>query len=186
MMNNDDVLVLNAGVSDVLEEEEAININVSVGDDPAMLAPDTTPPQSHSRPSGVNDNDMDQNENSSSPSAAATLAAAVDATVAMNGDEEETPHNHISLDHQQDDIYQATNNDEQESARLSALVTAPTPFLDQSLLNDMRFLFKNTRYFLLKSNNYENVRLAKQLVRNYQYFISFCFKFMLLKINFSY
>lgn len=177
-MNNDDVLVLNAGVSDVLEEEEAININVSVGDDPAMLAPDTTPPQSHSRPSGV-DNDMDQNENSSSPSAAATLAAAVDATVAMNGDEEETPHNHISLDHQQDDIYQTTNNDEQESARLSALVTAPTPFLDQSLLNDMRFLFKNTRYFLLKSNNYENVRLAKQLVRNYKFLYYFVLNYVI-------
>lgn len=34
--------------------------------------------------------------------------------------------------------------------------------IDDNLFNDMnKYLFKNTRYFLIKSNNYENVNLAK-------------------------
>lgn len=33
--------------------------------------------------------------------------------------------------------------------------------LDETLLTDMKYLFKNTRYFLIKSNNYDNVHLAK-------------------------
>lgn len=33
--------------------------------------------------------------------------------------------------------------------------------------NDLKYLFKNTRYFLIKSNNYENVNLAKQKVSKF-------------------
>lgn len=36
--------------------------------------------------------------------------------------------------------------------------------LDQALVDDMKYLFKNTRYFVIKSNNYENVNLAKAKV----------------------
>ena len=34
--------------------------------------------------------------------------------------------------------------------------------IDESILTDMKYLFKNTRYFLIKSNNFDNVNLAKQ------------------------
>lgn len=33
--------------------------------------------------------------------------------------------------------------------------------INDLVANDMKYLFKNTRYFLIKSNNYENVNLAK-------------------------
>ena len=33
--------------------------------------------------------------------------------------------------------------------------------IDEAILADLKYLFKNTRYFLIKSNNYENVNLAK-------------------------
>lgn len=36
--------------------------------------------------------------------------------------------------------------------------------VDEALLADMRYIYKNTRYFLIKSNNYENVNLAKAKV----------------------
>ena len=36
--------------------------------------------------------------------------------------------------------------------------------IDESICNDMKYLFKNTRYFLIKSYNYENVDLAKSKV----------------------
>ena len=37
--------------------------------------------------------------------------------------------------------------------------------IEEPILNDInKYLFKNTRYFLIKSNNYENVNLAKQKV----------------------
>ncbi len=35
--------------------------------------------------------------------------------------------------------------------------------------SDLKYLFKNTRYFLIKSNNYENVNLAKQKVSIFQF-----------------
>ncbi len=39
--------------------------------------------------------------------------------------------------------------------------------IEEPILNDInKYLFKNTRYFLIKSNNYENVNLAKQKVSN--------------------
>jgi len=34
--------------------------------------------------------------------------------------------------------------------------------IDETILTDMKYLFKNTRYFLIKSNNFDNVNLAKQ------------------------
>lgn len=36
--------------------------------------------------------------------------------------------------------------------------------IDENLLNEIKYLFKNTRYFLIKSNNYENVQLAQNKV----------------------
>ena len=38
--------------------------------------------------------------------------------------------------------------------------------IEDTISNDMKYLFKNTRYFLIKSNNYENVNLAKAKVIN--------------------
>lgn len=34
--------------------------------------------------------------------------------------------------------------------------------IDENVLSEMKYLYKNTRYFLIKSNNYENVNLAKE------------------------
>lgn len=34
--------------------------------------------------------------------------------------------------------------------------------MDDSVLSEMKYLFKNTRYFLIKSNNFENVALAQK------------------------
>jgi hypothetical protein len=36
--------------------------------------------------------------------------------------------------------------------------------IDDKILSDMRYLYRNTRYFLIKSNNYENVQIAKTKV----------------------
>lgn len=36
--------------------------------------------------------------------------------------------------------------------------------IDDGVMSDMKYLFKNTRYFLIKSNNFENVNLAKAKV----------------------
>ena len=40
----------------------------------------------------------------------------------------------------------------------------PPVKIDEHLLIEMKYLFKNTRYFLIKSNNYENVFLAQTKV----------------------
>lgn len=36
------------------------------------------------------------------------------------------------------------------------------PHVDEGVMSEMKYLFKNTRYFLIKSNNFENIDLAKQ------------------------
>ena len=38
--------------------------------------------------------------------------------------------------------------------------------LNAQLLSDFKYLYKNTRYFVIKSNNHENVNLAKEKVKH--------------------
>ena len=38
--------------------------------------------------------------------------------------------------------------------------------IDEMVINDIKYIFKNTRYFLMKSNNFENIELAKSRVSN--------------------
>ncbi len=40
--------------------------------------------------------------------------------------------------------------------------TETRPQVDESVIAEMKYLFKNTRYFLIKSNNFENVALAQK------------------------
>jgi len=40
--------------------------------------------------------------------------------------------------------------------------TEARPQVDESVIAEMKYLFKNTRYFLIKSNNFENVALAQK------------------------
>ena len=47
--------------------------------------------------------------------------------------------------------------------------------IDEAILADLKYLFKNTRYFLIKSNNYENVNLAKLKVSFFYAFKSSIF-----------
>lgn len=42
--------------------------------------------------------------------------------------------------------------------------TQPQMGLDEAMENNLKCLFKNTRYFLIKSTNHENVHLAKSKV----------------------
>jgi YTH domain-containing protein 1 len=37
--------------------------------------------------------------------------------------------------------------------------------IDEHVISDIKYIFKNTRYFLMKSNNHENIELAKAKVR---------------------
>lgn len=37
-----------------------------------------------------------------------------------------------------------------------------TSNIDENVLSEMKYIFKNTRYFLIKSNNFENVALAQR------------------------
>ncbi|CAF0943947.1 unnamed protein product [Brachionus calyciflorus] len=54
-------------------------------------------------------------------------------------------------------------NDQIESGEIGEIKNENVPpvKIDENLLNEMKYLFKNTRYFLIKSNNYENVFLAQ-------------------------
>ena len=130
-MSNEDVLLLNAAVSDVLGCEEEL----STAETSATTAVDE----------------------SSSKEAAQQVEEKEDET---------TP---VAIETQQSE----TTIESETTAPTTELVVAanqstssavPSAFLEQSLLMDTRFLFKNTRYFLMKSNNYENVRLAKRMV----------------------
>lgn len=70
--------------------------------------------------------------------------------------------NEPGLNHQQQILKDANLNS--NSAQTNQNVCK----LDANLLTDMKYLFKNTRYFLIKSNNYENVHLAKtRVIRNF-------------------
>jgi hypothetical protein len=76
-----------------------------------------------------------------------------------------------SLHHDQplnDDIITYSNNNEfNKNLDVSvdyALSDAKQQIINDILINDLKYLFKNTRYFLIKSNNYENVNLAKNKV----------------------
>lgn len=173
-MSSEDVVLLNAGMSveeDVLDEDEAIHINVSVGDDPSVLGaihtdtsasaptavdassppPSTLQSQSHGNhhedreEDDHNGGENDEKNSQGSPGLLGAADVAISATDDLMVNE-----------------FQADDPSIVAAATLASVT--PSPFLDQSLLNDMRYLFKNTRYFLLKSNNYENVRLAKELV----------------------
>lgn len=179
-MSNEDVLVLNAGISeDVLEEEEeeeAININVSVvTDDPVtnITTKNTksdvkTTPAENSQANMIEEQEKVDTEKEVANSPASSLVEDEEAIVTA----ETVDDLGVSVASIHDDLDNALDvnvgigesiADEMLNAANHVVIT-PSPFLDQSLLNDMRYLFKNTRYFLLKSNNYENVRLAKQLV----------------------
>lgn len=134
-MSNEDVLLLNAAVSDVLGCDEEL----STAETSATTAVDE----------------------SSSKEAAQQ--------VEEKSSETTTP---VAIETQQSETIEsetiapttelvAAANHNQSTSTSSAV---PSAFLEQSLLMDTRFLFKNTRYFLMKSNNYENVRLAKRMV----------------------
>jgi len=49
----------------------------------------------------------------------------------------------------------ATKEKNKDSSRLG---------IEENVINDIKYIFKNTRYFLMKSNNYENIDLAKAKV----------------------
>lgn len=58
---------------------------------------------------------------------------------------------------------QANQEAHDQSVEVGEIKNENTPpvKIDENLLNEMKYLFKNTRYFLIKSNNYENVYLAQ-------------------------
>lgn len=68
----------------------------------------------------------------------------------------------------QEDLLKSDENGEiLESGEIDEIKNKDTQQakIDENLLNEMKYLFKNTRYFLIKSNNYENVQLAQTKVR---------------------
>ena len=72
--------------------------------------------------------------------------------------------NHASND---DFITYSNHNEFNKNLDVSvdyALSDAKQQIINDILINDLKYLFKNTRYFLIKSNNYENVNLAKHKV----------------------
>jgi hypothetical protein len=67
----------------------------------------------------------------------------------------------------EDIITYSNNNEFNKNLDVSvdyALSDAKQQIINDILINDLKYLFKNTRYFLIKSNNYENVNLAKHKV----------------------
>jgi hypothetical protein len=73
----------------------------------------------------------------------------------------------------QDSMSKPSNEDsfvEGEANRMQGGVAEQQPKMssvDDGVMNDMKYLFKNTRYFLIKSNNFENVNLAKSKVLHF-------------------
>lgn len=65
-----------------------------------------------------------------------------------------------------DDLFKSDENGEiLESGEIDEIKNNNVSHaIDENLLNEMKYLFKNTRYFLIKSNNYENVQLAQSKV----------------------
>lgn len=54
-----------------------------------------------------------------------------------------------------------TNNEQFDQNHLDN-TNIPKSIIDETIFNDFnKYLFKNTRYFLIKSNNHDNVNLAK-------------------------
>lgn len=132
-MSNEDVLLLNAAVSDVLGCDEEL----STAETSATTAVD---------------------ESSSKEAAQQAEEKTTETTpVAIETQQSETIESETTAP--TTEVAVAAN---QSTTSTSSAV--PSAFLEQSLLMDTRFLFKNTRYFLMKSNNYENVRLAKRMV----------------------
>ena len=67
----------------------------------------------------------------------------------------------------EDIITYSNNNEFNKNLDVSvdyALSDAKQQIINDILINDLKYLFKNTRYFLIKSNNYQNVNLAKHKV----------------------
>jgi hypothetical protein len=66
------------------------------------------------------------------------------------------------LPEQNEDLLKQTESNVSPNTLAHQLKSQPQhPLIEESILSDMKCLFKNTRYFLIKSNNYENVNLAK-------------------------
>ncbi len=52
----------------------------------------------------------------------------------------------------------------ENGGRIEGITENNLILVDESLNTEMKYLFKNTRYFLIKSNNFENVALAQKKV----------------------
>ena len=133
-MSNEDVLLLNAAVSDVLGCDEEL----STAETSATTA-------------------VDESSSKEAAQQAEEKTTAETTPVAIETQQSETIESETTAP--TTEVVVAAN---QSTTSTSSAV--PSAFLEQSLLMDTRFLFKNTRYFLMKSNNYENVRLAKRMV----------------------
>ncbi len=105
-----------------------------------------------------NNNNNNKDQNSFDSSVAVDLNASKQINNDQsNHDENNTNNNSINENH----LVEATaaeiviNTNETNNLTNKSII-------DDNLFNDMnKYLFKNTRYFLIKSNNYENVNLAK-------------------------
>lgn len=107
-----------------------------------------------------NQNEKNEHKNSfndecSSPVSFDSLSALN--AIELNVSKSDDLHNHSN--NNDASSFNTTNN---ESLNDMNQLNVSNDLIDESIRNDMnKYLFKNTRYFLIKSNNHENVNLAK-------------------------
>jgi hypothetical protein len=75
-----------------------------------------------------------------------------------NNNSLENHHQHINMSNSSNGSINDTKEGESEN---TAQKLSNKYGVDEAIGHDMKYLFKNTRYYLIKSNNFENVELAK-------------------------
>jgi hypothetical protein len=154
-----------------------MSVNNSLNEDVLLLMPeeDLNQLNQSEQDSSINLNEKslsDNNNNSNNPEFQMQLSLHVD-KVDFDVEEDE---NHEKCENEPEDSITIVSDEKQtaetggdapnldNSQNECSNKIEPKFKLDENILADLPYLFKNARYFLIKSMNYENVELAKKKV----------------------
>lgn len=103
----------------------------------------------------VDASDINDDLNDSKPEQQSNINDNSSPKADLNGASKEDQNNHLN------DIND-NNGNRFENSNGQTVNAENKPHVDEGVMSEMKYLFKNTRYFLIKSNNFENIDLAKQ------------------------